>query len=263
MSGKQNMPDRDIDICAYLDGSMSAAAVLAFEQELESNPELAETVIRWQSNDHALKSAVDAQLAEPVDQALLSKLGLADKSAVSNVFDFNAALNAHQTAGHKPAPVAAGLKRWYMPLGAAIAAGLAALVIVNNQPQTGAPFNPEASKAFQMAMQEAPASVRRKVDTDMDVFATLSFVDGQGRFCREFVFAGARNKQTGIACKAGDTWRLEAIVKGAPDLPAGNEIHTAGGAEVESLEAIYQRLKASDPLRADQEKDVIQRGWKK
>jgi hypothetical protein len=259
MTGEQLMQDRYDQISAYLDGTLSDAANLAFEADMERDLALADAVMRWQSNDSALKNAYNAPMHEPISSEMLIRLGLADQVPASNIIDFRAAQNARVEKGRARNLVA----QWRWLVAGSLAASLVAAVMFQTQLSDDAPFDIKTSKSFQVAMQETASLARSKVENGQDVSPTLSFVDGTGRYCREFALAGKTTQQRGIACRANKKWRIEAVVNGDNALPAGSAIQTAAGADGKSLDSVYDRLGASDPLGANEEKTMIIMGWKK
>ncbi|MEQ1716796.1 MAG: hypothetical protein ABL907_12555, partial [Hyphomicrobium sp.] len=76
------MTDRSEIILAYLDGTLEGTALVAFEAELEQDKALAGEVARFIANEDLLRAAFDAPMQEPVDTALLERMGLgiADKA---------------------------------------------------------------------------------------------------------------------------------------------------------------------------------------
>jgi hypothetical protein len=259
MTKEQPIPDRDDRISAYLDGALSAAEMQSFEAEMERDPVLADAVGHWLANDAALKSAFEAPMHEPVTDEMLTRFGLADRPAASNVIDFRVARDA-KVEQNRARNFGA---QWRWPLAGALAASLVAVVTFGTRVSNDAPFDINRSKSFQVAMQDSPSNVTRRVENGQDVSPTLSFVDGAGRFCREFAVSGQESQKSGIACKTDDKWHIEAIVKGRNALPDAREIQTAGGAEGSSLNSAYERLRASDPLGIDEEKALITKGWEK
>jgi negative regulator of sigma E activity len=257
MTGKQTMQNRDEQISAYLDGGLSDADMLAFEADMERDPALAESVLRWRSNDSILRHAFDAPIQEPISDEMLSRFGLAETQLESNIIDFKAAQNA-RSEGRRARDLVA---QWRWPLAGALAASLVAIVTVGTQISNDAPFDIKSSNSFQIAMQDSPSSLQSKIENGQDLSPTLSFIDGSGRYCREFALTGAETQESGIACRAKGKWQIEAIVNAGNALAAGSAIQTAGGAEVKSLDSVYQRLSASDPLGENEEKSLILNGW--
>jgi anti-sigma-K factor RskA len=231
--------NRDEQIAAFLDGRLSGQELRVFEAELESDPGLAAEVARIAGNDDLLRAAFDAPMHEPVDKALIERMGLGVASPV-----------AASAANDNP-PF---WRRWQLPVGGAIAASLALAMVL----QLGGGSN----DAFSVAMETTPSLVAASLGDQGIVTPQLTFAANDGRFCREFLKEGGA-AETGIACRSDGKWKIEARVKGGFKLQDSGEIATAAGADGTSLDSVYERLGASDPLDAASEKALIEGKWAK
>ncbi len=251
------MNQHDERIAAFLDGSMDEAEMLRFEAEMESNPELAEQVAGWQGNDALLREAFMDPITAGVDEQLLGRLGLAKQAGSyqteSNVVDF-AAARKHPVAANSNTPM---VRRWFGPLGGAIAASLVFVAVVQYSSS-----NPAAGdNAFDVALESTPSRQVASLDAQTQLTPLLTFTADDGRYCREFSVAGAGESQSGIACRGDGAWSIEAVTKGGVKLADGTRIETASGADTASLDDAYARLGASDPLDSVKENDLITSGW--
>jgi hypothetical protein len=251
------MKPTDEQIVAWLDGALSDADKVSFEAAMEADPVLAEQVLRWQNNDGLLKAAIPE---EPVSDALLAGLGLAPESVeatVINLADVRAALD------EKRAAKASLFNRLRWPAMGALAASVAAAVVLLPQLRGDAPVGLEGSKAFQVAMQSNASTQGRKLEDGRLAMPMLSFKAGDGRYCREFHVSGSAGAESGIACRGAERWSVEALVKGGAGPEDQGEVRTAAGANGSSLDATYEKLNASDPMAAVEERDQIAKAWKK
>jgi hypothetical protein len=230
--------NRDEQIAAFLDGRMSEEELRVFEAELESEPGLAEEVARIASNDDLLRAAFDVPMHEPVDQALIERMGLGIASPV-----------AARAANDNPSL----WRRWQLPVGGAIAASLALAMVLQ--------FGRGSDDAFSVAMETTPSSVATSLGQQGKVTPQLTFAANDGRFCREFLKENGGAAETGIACRSDGKWKIEARVKGGAKLQDSGEIATAAGADATSLDSVYESLGASDPLDAAAEKTLIEGKW--
>ncbi|MEO1120943.1 MAG: hypothetical protein AAFW88_06770 [Pseudomonadota bacterium] len=93
----------------------------------------------------------------------------------------------------------------------------------------------------------------------------LSFLDGQGRPCREFeVFGSLPNElEFGVACRSDDaSWEVEMLVA-APMTPIGSEGYApASGPAARALDSLLDALGAGEPLSPAQEQAWIDRSWR-
>ncbi|HEV2866935.1 MAG TPA: hypothetical protein VGX37_10490 [Allosphingosinicella sp.] len=238
------MSDQDDErIARFLDGAMSAEERADFERDMEQRPELALQAERWRANDERLKAAFEL----PLPEGMAERLGLAAPAAP--VIDL-AAARERRAARRLPA--------WTWAGGAIAASLIAALSFsLVNRGQSG---DLSRNAAFQVAMQQLPSSRSQPLDGGGSVTPTLSFVDGSGRFCREFAVAG-EDPQLGVACRDGGAWRVEGTSPGSAQGAGSGGYRTAEGADTATLDPIYERLHAGDPLDPARERELIGRGW--
>jgi hypothetical protein len=81
----------------------------------------------------------------------------------------------------------------------------------------------------------------------------LSFADREGRYCRSFT----AQAQSGLACRSGEEWRIEGLVRAAPD---ESDYRMAAGQDP-ALAAIIDSRLAGEPFDAQGEARLIERGW--
>lgn len=239
MTGK---PENHERIAAYLDGAMSDAEAQAFEQEIGENPELAAELERMTDNDALLRAA----FAEPeISDDFLARMGLVEQPVAADLGPVPA-----EPANDNP-PL---WRHWQMPVGGAIAAGLALALAFTFQ--TGSNASP-----FSDALEKTPSGQLAALDDGAALTPLLSFQSGDGRFCREFAYSAGTSERGGIACRDAAGWTVEAWGEGAGALPDPGEIALANGADTRSLDETYRALGASDPITAERESDLIKQGW--
>lgn len=240
----------------WLDNRLPPEQLAAFEAALDADSDFAEEVLRLQ-DDMARYREIDGGLhaAFPVEDAvppaLVAGLGLgAAAPPEDNVIDLAAA-----RARRKP-PAA-----WRWVAGGALAASVAiAVLLVPQLRQQG----PGAADGFQLAMSQTPSANEARLADGGKVRPTLSFAAADGRWCREFeMTARSGAARSGIACRTGKAWSIEASVASDTRSAGSDRIRTAAGTDTASLDATYDRLGGSDPIVIDKEKDLIANGWPK
>lgn len=241
------MTDRFEMIMAYVDGTLGGAALTAFEAELEENEVLAAEVARFIANDDLLRAAFDAPMQQPVDAALLERMGLGigDNDRASTFAVGPVAANDNPTSW----------RRWQWPAGGAIAASLALIAVW----QAGQ--GPQSQSAFAAALESAPSATSVQLANGSTITPRLSFLAGDGRYCREYLQNGSPGNRIGIACRRDGAWQIEALINGGQMLQPSGEIAAATGEFPAELEAVYARLEASDPLNAETERTLIEQNW--
>jgi hypothetical protein len=106
----------------------------------------------------------------------------------------------------------------------------------------------------------APAAAR------LTLIAT--FLDGDGRPCREYeILDAAEDALTqGIACRTPDQgWATEVAVASrlAPDVDRGEAFVPAEGAQAGALDGALDRLGAGMLMTPDEERELIEAGWRR
>lgn len=225
---------REERLAAWLDGELTGNDLTAFEAELAADPELAALAAEWQANDSLIGGAFALVAEAPIDQAMLERLGLAEKPAP-------------QPANDNPP----WWKRPALPLGGAIAASLVAVLVV--APREGG----DARDTFSLALDSTPSLARADLPDGRRITPMLTAQAADGRWCREF----GDGSSVAVACRDGKgTWIIEAKGKGAA--PADNsEFAVASGADDAALGAAQARLNLADPLDAAAEKALIENKW--
>lgn len=224
-------------LAAFLDGAMDEAEAAEFEARLSSDPELAARAERWLANDRRIAAAFAPLAIEPVSPDLLRTMGLGEPKAAI------------------VAPVAANdnspwWRRHALPLGGALAASLAAILLLTPRGNEG----PRRDLSFALETGRSLSPVR--LADGSTVTPTLTVKAADGRWCREYRQASS----VGIACREAGHWRVEA--QGTGSGPAdGSEIAVASGADGSALDAGFARLRASDPVDGKVEADLIAKGW--
>lgn len=220
-------------LAAWLDGALLPDEAAAFEREMAADPALARRAQEWRANDAFIAAALAPLAAAPLDDAMLARMGLGDPSP----------------------PLAANdnppwWRRHALPLGGALAASLAAVLLLATP--RGAP-QPDG---LSLALDTTPSLQKARLADGRVIEPTLTVRAADGRWCREFR-SGA---QTGLACRDAKGWRVEAT-SGRTGPADQGEIGLAGGADGAGLDATYRRIGASDPLGAGEEAQLIAKGW--
>ena len=99
------------------------------------------------------------------------------------------------------------------------------------------------------------------VSEDGGVRIGVSFVAGDGNYCRSFVLSGSAQDMSGLACRVGDEWHIPVLaqnVKQAPQAGAYRALSSDTPAAV--LEAIDQRI-AGPELDSKGEQEALRKNW--
>ncbi|WP_309603157.1 anti-sigma factor [Sphingomonas sp.] len=223
---------------AWLDGELDAAQAERVAARVAADPALAALA----SQHRALGSGLRAAFAPVIDQSPPAP------SFGATVIHFQARRDARP-----PARQAYGLPQW-----AAIAATLV-VGLVAGQLTVSRSDAPIETRGGAMV---ASASLDRALDArlasageDGPVRVGLTFRDREGAICRSFTGQGA----SGLACRADDDWRVQAMFAAAAGQGAGYRMAAGDDPRLASL--IDERI-SGEPFDAAAEKAARDRGWR-
>lgn len=224
------------DIAAFADGELTGAREAEMAAAIAADSRLQRQV----EAHRALKARLSGHFApiaeEPVPEALAAML--APKPA--EIVDFAAAREKREARRTLP--------RWSWIAGPAIAASLALAVFL---PGDGAPDGYADSRLAGVLDSQLVAEQQSGADTRI----LLSFRDSDGDFCRAFTGSGG----SGIACRDGDGWKLEALGEGSDG--AATDYRMAGANEGDIL-ARAQQMAEGPALDAMAEQEARANGWR-
>ena len=243
-------------LMAYADGELDATAREAVESAMREDPQLVERVARHSALRRRVRQAYSAVLSEDVPERLLrAAQGAASaESKVVNLQDARAprdrsaprARRQWRTAAAMAASVIVGVGvgfflwgRTVSPLaqgadGALVARGRLAEALSN-----------------QLAAEQSRAS---------SVQIGLSFLAKSGDYCRTFTLSGERSP-SGLACRHGEQWRIQAVTQGSDGADGASEYRTAGSTMPEMILELVEGQVAGEPLDQAGEKAARQRNW--
>lgn len=229
------MDDREMRLAAWMDEELGPKEAAAFEIDLSANPDLAAQARRWKVNDVLIVSALSQSADDPIEPALLKRLGLGDPPTAS----VSVAMNDNRP----------GWRRYGLASGM-VAAGVALSVLVLPKAE---PTRPDA---LSYALETTPSGVVAKLSDGRTLKPTLTVQARDGRFCREYRIAAT----IGLACREHGHWRIEQEGKGSEASDPDN-YRLAAGANSSVLAAGYHRIGASDPFSREEESALISRKW--
>ncbi|MES1159005.1 MAG: NepR family anti-sigma factor [Terricaulis silvestris] len=239
----------DETLMAYVDGELPSPEAKRVAEAIQGDAALAERVRRFRAVRHALKSAYDTVLKEPVPDRLRALLHDVETkeppvAANSNVVDLNAARPRRRFSAQSIGALAACL------IGGVLVGRLMApepmFVQSAGQLRAGAALTRVLDTRLASAAENASADLRVRV----------SFRNKDGQFCRTFE-GRAEGGVQGLACRDGDAWSIR-VATATPH--TGGDYTQAGDNPIvmNMVDALIQ----GDPLDAQQEEQARQHGWK-
>lgn len=233
----------DLQLAAYVDGELDAAAAASIEAQLAHDASLATRVARQRALRARLRAAFDPVLDEAVPAKLVAALE-----------GRGGAATPIGAAPQKPPPPAAPPLWW----GAAAASVLLALLVGWMLPRGGALLVPAGDGLLARgALEEALSSqVSGAAAGTAAVHVSLSFLASDGRYCRAFSLPSGID---GLACRRDDRWLVEATGRTARET---GEYRLAGTPLSSSVVAAISGRQQGDVLTPDEERQLLDRGWR-
>lgn len=247
------------DVYAYVDGELDADARAAFEARLAQDPALSQALLREQR----LRQTLGDAYAPVLDEALPDRLTtLLQPAATVSSEASMASVTAIDAARDRRLAAASRRKTTWSELG-----GLAASLLLGTL--LAYQFLPPAAGPAVDGSLLAQGSLKQALDRQLSgqaagaVTPGLSFVAKDGGYCRSFTTQGGGSSSAGLACRAGDHWRLQQMIAlpAAPAAAAGQYRQAATALPPALLQSIDE-LRQGDLLDAAAEAQARAGGWK-
>jgi hypothetical protein len=238
-------------LVAFADGEADEALTLRIEAALETDEALAERLDAFVATRQILKRSFEPVSRQQVPQHLVQFVMRNGEAG---------------TIGQTAAPAAwSQSSSWAMAAALAVAIGITGyLAGAQNGSEAGPGGAFGALAAADGALQtslasDADGAVRPFSQSGRkgEVILRESFATRQG-YCRTFAVADAASAVGGVACHAGDGWRIE--VATAEGESIGGYAPASGMAK--AVEAFLDAAEADQPLTSDAVKEKIAGGWK-
>jgi hypothetical protein len=243
-------------LMAYADGELDAAAREAVESAMREDPQIAARIARHRALRLQVQAAYAADLSEEVPQRLLrAAQGAADtERKIVNLRDHARAANDRGVATRR---------RWRAAgtLAASVVAGVGVGFLIWGR--AGAPFvrgaGGEVLARGQLA-QALSSQLAADQPSRSGVLIGLSFLAKSGDYCRTFSLAAAV-PQSGLACRHGKGWQVQALIRGSGATGSSSEYRTAGSTMPAAILALVEGQIAGEPLDQAGERAARRRDW--
>jgi hypothetical protein len=266
----------DDTLIAYLDGELPAEGFAAVEAALANDPTLARRLDQLAACDERVRRSYQAVLEAPVPPALIAAI--------------LAAPDPRRPAASTPRAVAHGPanRGWWQRLqdnagwllggrpGLALASlasvAIGTWLIVSQQTPADGGWalragEPVTERSLLVALETAPSG--REVEAAGRQYLVLaSFARHDGGICREFNVSGKASDAAdhlGVACRLpGGGWELDVLAtEERPADPAHGGFRTASERQFEVVDAWRLAQTRGAPLTPEQERTLIDQGWRR
>lgn len=248
---------------AYADGALDAEACARVESHLETDAAARELLQKLQRANALAAKAFDAPMHEPVPQALVDTILRRGDS---------------EPTIRLASPRSSSVRAFVMPLAAALllAVGLGTGLFLGRhaaQTHDQLALGPvQIESPLHRLLESHPTGGVLDIAGSGGHARRLSiagtFRDRNGRACREVEVMPAGPDQqplaAGVACRRADaSWIIEGAARLAQAPSAtGQDFEPSGVSEKDALDGLLGMLGAQTALSPDEEKVIMQRGWK-
>ncbi|WP_419814704.1 anti-sigma factor [Glacieibacterium sp.] len=233
----------EAELIAWLDGELAPADAARVAGAVAVDPALAKLADAHRRVAERLRKGFAPLATEPVPAALVAA---ANAGAPGNVVDFR-----------RPEAAPSAARRFVLPNWTALAATLlvgvmaGALVVSGGEDLAGRSGEVTAGGALANALDTQLASAPR----GEAIRVALTFRAHDGRLCRTW----SNPTQTGVACRAGDSWAIKALLTAPPQQQGA--YRTASGASPQ-LMAIVDAMIDGPALGAAEEAAARDKSWR-
>jgi hypothetical protein len=234
----------DEELMAYADGELDDARRAEIAAAVARDPDLAKRV----DAHRALRARVSGAFAPVLAEAVPDKLRAVAISGRGTVVQFRSAVTRDESP-QWPA-------RTWMAMAASLVVGLLIAWRVFSPTEPLMVAGGDALLARGVLAAALDTQLASNQSRESDVLIGLTFRSRDGTFCRSFALPAQQT--AGLACRAGEDWRIAATA--VTELPSG-EIRQAGSALPAAIAAAIEERIAGEVFDAAAERDAQARGW--
>ena len=256
-----NLPDETV--MAFVDGELNDAARAEVEAAMAADPSVRAQVEAQLALRKRLRASFDSVLAEPVPERLRQAARGDSRSARDDVADLAAARTAKQAEAAAKQSRQIAARRWSVPQFGAIAASLVIGVLLGQGLFRSSSENVVTSDGSMVAGGALDDTLTHQLASTQGDSAPvqigLTYKNNEGAYCRTFALREDA-VTAGIACRAGEAWRIEMLEQ--LSATASATYRTAGAELPASVRQRVQSHIAGEALDATGESAARESGWR-
>ena len=239
-------------LSAYLDGELSLAEAQSVEAALAADADLRGQLERMRRTDRGVKTAMDALLAQPASDRLAQAIRAATAASEGK---------SDNVVAFKPRSSWPRKALWPTAIAAALVGGV---MVGQQMPAGGSDWStpngeaaPVAGRSMAAALNGAASGAHVTLASNQIMTPVMTFTSRDGALCRQFDMAGAKGRQSALACRNSDrAWGLVAL---STTRSAGGGYQTASGPGDDVVSAVADRLIKGEPMDAAAEAVALSR----
>jgi hypothetical protein len=243
-------------LMAYADGELDAAGRAEVEAAMASDRTVAAEIARLKAQRAELAGAFNGLLSEPIPPSLLATARTSPAGATPVVADLTQ-VRARKSAARTP-------RNWSWPQWISIAASLLLGVLIGRTALEPSASNDLVARNGRIVAEGRLATalsdwIGSSPTQNADIAIGISFRAKSGEFCR--TFATGRGSLAGVACRAGEEWRVEAVAANNTGAATG-DYRPAGAGLPSAILQIVEASIAGEALDNEEEAAVRARSWR-
>lgn len=259
-------------LVAYVDGELSAEDSAEIETALQTDQKVREAVRIFRETADWSRRAFDDVLREPVPERLIQAAtgqGIVDQRNAGRA-DEAPWIKSPGRQGRFAGAGLAMAASIALAIGIGGGYGLSGLVGPGESGPGGHPLvgSVDQAGALHAALETTASGTLTRIADTGDVMPLTTFVENDGRYCREFqaTLAGVDRPEAsfGIACRQpAGSWQVEAVVAAPTAAQDGtSQFVTASGAAKNPLQILVGAMTDVGPISSGDEATVLATGWK-
>ena len=256
-------------LMAYADGELDAAARETVESAMREDPQIVARVARHSALRRRVREAYSGVLSEDVPERLLrAAQGAASaERKVANLQDARASRDrsSQPTQPTQPTQPVQPARPWWRAaaaMAASVIIGVAVGFFIWGRTQSLLARGADGALAARGELAEALSNqLAAEQSRASSVQIGLSFLAKSGDYCRTFALSGGPSL-SGLACRQGNEWQVQAVTQGSDEAPGASEYRTAGSTMPAMIRKLVEDQIAGEPLDQAGESAARKRGWK-
>jgi hypothetical protein len=263
----------DETLMAYADGALPEAERIAIEAYLAQDEEARRIVESFRLTSALAREAFDDAISAPPPADLVARILAAPTGQAAGADAIAAPIGSATVVPLPARPRRRAAMPPWLPL--PLAASIALVIGVTAGFLTGRGVAPTPDVAgIQLGPVSTGTAIARVLDTATSGATTdriaivATFRDRGGRVCRELEVLADRTGQpapevAAVACRVPHgTWTVEGAARIARANAAGSGFEPSGASERDALQGLLDMLGADAALSPQEERTLIERGWR-
>lgn len=244
----------DETLSAFLDQELPEQQMAEVRDAIAANPQLSERLAELANADALVKQHANAIDSLPMPEAITAMLQQAPESSTESL-----------STSAQPTNKVVQLSAWrrsrdWLSQHAALAAGVMLVIGFAAGNLTTSPPDSSSGEAVLAHLDTIPSGETVTVAPNTQILNRFTFMDQQGRPCRQYQLQSAETTTENVACRQQGQWQLEAMAR-TPDQAGDLQYRPATGAA--ALDSVLDGMMAKGALSLQEEAQLMEKNWER